>query len=300
MNDWISQVLAWGQSAIDGDPLVFDSLGARSALFVAVREALEAKEAPEGKELRVFTREVTTSLTLVPLSGGLDSLVAFERARRLGETRAFYVALNTPYRDIEMRALHRIEPTTQLLNFSDWPERWVPYKTAWKHILPLRNLLIILAVARAAGDRPGMIWLGATAGEIPFKGGDKSLRFFDAVDTLLNTFPVKHMLEFPLRHETKSDLVAWWLREGLSVDRLLATVTCQAGTEIPCGACHACFNRWVAMTNNDLSEPLLTDPHTVEDNVRKVRLFSEALDAKDFEVWSESRIRQTLEAWGRS
>lgn len=297
-NSWIDLVAEWGQNAIDDKPIRIDRKEGREDLFDAVIESLKAKENTRSVLSKTYAEEGGKKYVLVPLSGGLDSLVAYERAKDLGhKVRAFYVMLNTPYAKAEYDVCSSLAIAFETINHSNWPLRWEPYKTHWQHILPLRNLLIILSIAEKVDERPGEIWLGATQGEIPAVGGDKSLKFFTSVDSILSTYPIKHSLKFPLRHETKTDLVSWWVRSGRKIDVIKKTVTCQAGTEIPCGVCHACFNRWVAMTNNGIQETMLGDPRKIRANVLKVEEFSAALKINDFDTWSERRILQTLSAW---
>lgn len=296
-NRWSDLIRLWGQAAIDETILLIDTPG-RESLFDSVFEGLSAKEHTTPVHVGDFSHAVT-SLVLLPLSGGLDSLVAYERALEAGyEVRPFYVHLNTPYAKNEMRALNELAIDYEVIDYSSWPQRWEPYKTSWAHILPQRNLLIIMSIAESEGGRPGAIWLGATDGEIPAFRGDKSWKFFESTTRLLATLPVSHTLDFPLRRETKSDLVLWWLKSGRDPARLLTTITCQnIQDDTPCGACHACFNRWVALTNNGLYEETIQEPYVIEANGNKIVQFEEALATHDFDTWSERRVLQTLHAW---
>ncbi len=297
-NDWAGAIRHWGQVAIDDGTLYLDR-HRRASLFDSVIESLRAKENEKETVTADFREQSFKPLVLIPLSGGLDSLIAYERAvEQHADVLAFYVKLNTPYAQDELYALDRLEIEYQVIDHGDWPQRWAPYATRWQHILPLRNLLIIASVAQEVGIRPGEIWLGATEGEIPLSGGDKSLKFFKTVDTILASLPVAHSLEFPLRQETKSDLVAWWISSGRSRRRLLTTITCQAPIDgLACGACHACFNRWIALTNSGLHENLVSDPTGIPANQLKITKFEGVLGQGDFEVWSERRVLQSLSAW---
>jgi 7-cyano-7-deazaguanine synthase in queuosine biosynthesis len=300
VNTWSAKILEWGQAAIDDKEIVLDQSG-RVDLFVAVRESLIPKENTELLNIIDPKYESYKPRVLLPFSGGLDSYIAYTRAVDNDyDVIAYAVKLNTPYAEREMKAIDLLGVPHIMLDHSGWPRRWEPYKTRWQHILPLRNLLIITAIAEADGGLPAEIWLGATAGEIPEVGGDKSVRFFETADRILRTMPVRHTLKFPLSNETKTELVAWWIAKGKDPDELRKTVTCQTGTLVPCGECHACFNRWVAMSNNGIKELMIKDPKTVTTNIEKVRKFREALDSRDFSVWSEKRILQTLNAWENS
>ena len=296
-NTWVNKILEWGQAAVDGKPIWLDQDG-REHLFVPVLESLYAKEYKGDLDIRIPGER----LIIVPLSGGLDSLVAYSRAVESGEeTRAYYVALNSTYREAELHALSEMGMSFRYLDYSFFPQGWKPYETSWAHIMPLRNLLVICAIAESVSDRSGKLWLGATEGEIPDQGGDKSLRFFEATSFILDSFPIKHKLQFPLRYETKTDLVTWWLETNHSVDILLKSITCQDPTPtfMACGACHACFNRWVAFRNNDLKEPMVTDPKSVQKNADKVEQFRAAMERSDYSTWSRRRMEQTLSAWSR-
>lgn len=293
-NSWVDKIKEWGQDSVDNKPLMLHTFG-RNQLFESVIESFKPKENTRELELGAFP---TSKCVAIPLSGGLDSVVAYEMGKDAGhEMRPYYVKLRTPYAALELRALNTLGYDVTLIDHSDWPARWEPYKTRWQHILPGRNLLIIMSVAEAVSDRPVEIWLGATEGEIPLTGGDKSVRFFSATGRVLASLPVVHALRFPLKEMTKSDLVEWWINSGRDPADLLKTVTCQGGTDAPCGACHACFNRWIALRNNAISETMLADPRTVKSNAEKVAQFEAALASRSFDTWSERRIMQTLSAW---
>lgn len=297
-NRWSCLIKEWGQHAIDDKDIALDTHG-RKDLFLPIFESLEAKENTKVQSYSEFGTYTVHRRILLPLSGGMDSLVAYEKALKASDdVHAYFVLLNTPYAKYEHRAVERLHIPYELIDYSDWPVRWKPYKTRWQHILPLRNLLIIMSIAERSGGKPSEIWLAATEGEIPKTGGDKSIKFFEATNALLETLPVRHRLEFPFRYETKTDLVSWWMRQNLDIDRLLKTITCQQPVKgTPCGACHACFNRWVALSNNGLSEKTILNPWEIDTNATKVLAFSAALEAKDFSTWSERRINQTLKAW---
>lgn len=298
-NRWSDLIRLWGQAAIDEEIVLMDLPG-REDLFDAVFEGMRAKEHQQPVAIGDFSKIENPPLVLVPLSGGLDSLIAYERAVEAKyDVIPFYVWMNTPYAKAEMKAVGALNvPDLEIVDLHHWPARWKPYETPWAHILPQRNLLIITSIAERVATRPGVIWLGATQGEIPPTKGDKSLKFFEAAERILATYPVRHFLDFPLRHETKSDLVKWWLDTGRDPERLLSTITCQDPKDgVPCGACHACFNRWIALANNNLFEETVKEPWLVEANAEKIKQFEDALAIKDFDTWSERRILQTLHAW---
>jgi hypothetical protein len=58
----------------------------------------------------------------------------------------------------------------------------------------------------------------------------------------------------PFEEITKTLMVQWYKKEGLPINRLLDTRSCFADEVYNCGACPACFRRWVALTNNGLIE----------------------------------------------
>jgi hypothetical protein len=53
---------------------------------------------------------------------------------------------------------------------------------------------------------------------------------------------------------TKTEMVKWYLGAGLDPQILISTRSCYSPGDNRCGACSACFRRWVAFTNNDISE----------------------------------------------
>lgn len=55
----------------------------------------------------------------------------------------------------------------------------------------------------------------------------------------------------PFGNDTKTQLVAW-AKKNTSLEWMMETVGCYSYGVIPCGRCTSCFNRWVALYNNDL------------------------------------------------
>jgi len=139
------------------------------------------------------------------------------------------------------------------------------YEQATAYI-PNRNLLLVSLAAQDAD----VVYLGALAGE---SSRDKDGRFFrDATHLLSHVLSRPVRVLAPFRHLTKQELVAVYLEmfpEERGPDATVRlTRSCYApeldAVRLPgvvgCGACMACFRRWVAMRGNQIRERYLHDP----------------------------------------
>lgn len=85
----------------------------------------------------------------------------------------------------------------------------------------------------------------------------------------------------PFQKYSKTDLVRKCLESGMSGELIKHIRSCYSGTsEIGCGVCRVCFNKAVALLNNDLYEDCLFDkPITEEDFDYTYQLIKEEPDA---------------------
>lgn len=190
-------------------------------------------------------------------SGGLDSTMA---ARLLGNPRLLYIDDGHSYQPNELENIMRLTDVARDLGLKLWPDflgrlDLSGLEDESKHV-PLRNL-IYGAMAALDSD---VVYLGAVAGE---SSRDKAGRFFKLVSRALS-FSEGRSIQFvaPFRHLTKTQLVRLYLRKHSGwADRelLRATTSCYDPTVdrkeyAGCGRCMACFRRWVALSNNGISE----------------------------------------------
>jgi 7-cyano-7-deazaguanine synthase in queuosine biosynthesis len=168
-----------------------------------------------------------------------------------------------------------------VFDFSKWEEKDA-------HI-PGRNGFLVLAAA--VKYKPDEVILVCQADEMSIP--DRSPEFFTSISylaSLLSEKPVK--VWTPFENMTKTEMVTWYLKQGLPVEDLRRTRSCYGVTAIPCGNCSACFRRWVAFTNNGIREKTLEEvPLSITS-----REHAEKLQRG---VYSERRINETLEAFRR-
>lgn len=215
------------------------------------------------------------SAIILPFSGGLDSVVLF---RLLREPPCVYVRWESRYEGAELETIRNLQA---LAHATDLPVPDVtvlqgPQLGQWEqhpegHV-PQRNLVLLTYIAAWAqatlGVRRVEIPLGAVAGE---SSPDKSWRFIHHATRALSAASdggKQVEVTAPLKIRTKAQNVARYLRQHPSeAERrfLLASRSChrlaslERGT-VGCGACRACFRRWVALRLNGITERTMTDP----------------------------------------
>ena len=174
-------------------------------------------------------------------SGGLDSWIAYHY---LDKPKTLYCDLGHRYAAHELEMVERLIPNTIIdirLNLADWEEKDAN--------IPLRNAFLIMIASKYDRD----VVLVVQRGEMNIP--DRSVHFFNQFGEWLSfLWQDKSTISTPFFHMTKTQMVEWYLSKGLPKDELLSTRSCYSPGDLPCGACAACFRRWVAFTNNDLSE----------------------------------------------
>lgn len=114
--------------------------------------------------------------------------------------------------------------------------------------IPLRNLYF----AMHASHYSDTVYLVAQRGErsIP----DRSSRFFDEASSFLSFLHGREVrVKTSFGEMTKVDMVAWYLKQGLPREDLLEVYSCFRGEKQACGACGACFRRFIALEANGVS-----------------------------------------------
>lgn len=186
-------------------------------------------------------------------SAGLDSLPAWHY---LGRPPALYFDIRHHFRKQELTAVKNLADRCQMdltisseLDLSAWD-------TPQGDLIPFRNVLL----AMLAGLRADVIWCAGVKGD---HTADKSPEAFGVMTDMLTTFadrPVR--VDSPFWAMTKTSVVAWYLRQKLSADDLLATFSCLApGSRMEhCGRCPSCLRRWIALANNGMTGHFAADP----------------------------------------
>ncbi|MBA8823791.1 hypothetical protein FHX42_001120 [Saccharopolyspora lacisalsi] len=189
---------------------------------------------------------------LLLYSAGLDSFCAWHY---LGHPPALYCDLRHRSRDHELAAIRTLAERHSIpLTISNELDlaRW----EAEDGIIPLRNVYF----AMLASHRARTIWCAGVKGD---HTADKSPHAFFEVSRMLTEFteqPVR--LDSPFWAMTKTDIVRWYLDQGLPVEDLLTTFSClqprSAGQH--CGRCPSCLRRWIALANNGVEAPFAATP----------------------------------------
>ena len=186
-------------------------------------------------------------------SAGLDSFPAWHY---LGRPPALYFDIRHHFREQELAAVSDLAGRCQMdltisteLDLSAWD-------TPQGDLIPFRNVLL----AMLAALRADVIWCAGVKGD---HTDDKSPEAFAAMSEMLTRFagrPVR--VDSPFWEMTKTDIVAWYLREGLPAQDLLATFSCLTpGSRTEhCGRCPSCLRRWIALANNGLTGHFAADP----------------------------------------
>jgi len=179
-------------------------------------------------------------------SGGLDSYIAWHY---LDKPKTLYCAINHRYQIQEHKAVIDLIPETIVdsrLYLGDWEEDDAN--------IPMRNAFFFMIASHYADK----ICLVVQKGEMSIP--DRSPKFFSSFGAWLSWMRDKPIKIFtPFDEMTKTQMVRWYLEQGLNVADLLRTRSCFGDTTSPCGACAACFRRWVAFKNNGFSEPYIND-----------------------------------------
>lgn len=179
-----------------------------------------------------------TAETVVMVSGGVDSTIA---ADRIPEARVVYVDYGQPYAPMESRAVSELfEGRASHVRISGLPPLGKDY------YVPARNLMLATVGVRYGGR---ICFAGMRDEQCP----DKNPEAFEDMSRILTSHCKRRIEVFsPFWGANKADAVRDYLARGGSPERMLATVSCYDGSDRPCGACEACFRRWVCLTVNGL------------------------------------------------
>ena len=179
-------------------------------------------------------------------SGGLDSYIAWHY---LDRPKTLYCNLGHRYAPHELETVKKLIPATIIddrLNLADWELR--------DATIPHRN--VFLAMIASHYDKDVILVVQQGEMEIP----DRSVKFFNEIAEWIGFLDDNVVtLSSPFFKMTKTEMVKWYIDEGLDVETLISTRSCFSPGDFPCGDCAACFRRWVAFTNNDIEEHYVSD-----------------------------------------
>jgi hypothetical protein len=185
-------------------------------------------------------------------SAGLDSFPAWHY---LGQPPALYVDIRHRYRGPELEAISALADRCGInlaisteLDLSAWHTGDV--------IIPMRNVYLAMLASRHADK----IWCIGVKGDHTL---DKSPDAFTQISQFLSGFTGRPIsVASPFWEMTKSDIVAWYLAQGLPAADLLLTFSCteSGDASVHCGACPSCLRRWIALTNNGITNAPFASP----------------------------------------
>ncbi|WP_051102660.1 7-cyano-7-deazaguanine synthase [Parafrankia elaeagni] len=187
-------------------------------------------------------------------SAGLDSFPAWHY---LDKPPALYFDLGHRYRDQERAAITALVDrcgvevsVSRELDLSRWE--------ADDAIIPLRNVYL----AMLAANRAERIWCVGVKGDATADKSPQAFRRISQMITDLSGRPV--WLDSPFWQMTKTEIVAWYLGQGLPAGDLLLTFSCSRtdSLAVHCGQCSSCLRRWISLVNNGVDAPFETDPWT--------------------------------------
>lgn len=214
-------------------------------LFTIFAEAISIPENPL-VTMRKDTLKNDLYDTVIPVSGGLDSTAAWLMCKDRS-AKCIYFDFGQTYAKQEQAVLKKldIKHETIVVNFPN---------IAWEHVLPGRNMLILLRCSEYTNDN-GQILFAVTNGEHPHKGGDKSRKFVVGMQNYIG----RGVVIQTLRGYTKSDLIRCYKDDFRP--ELFTTLSCFNPTTqgLHCGKCQACLRHYIAFENNGLGDQLLRE-----------------------------------------
>jgi len=186
-------------------------------------------------------------------SGGVDSYIAYhwlidfytstQGVDYTPYVHPVYFHLNTPYSDLEVSTVKQLIPNTIVDHSLNLKDRQEEGQNAY---IPFRNLYLAM-LAEKYGDN--IVIAGIKGDNV----SDKTPEIFRWISTMLtNIKGSKIKVWSPFWNMTKTQIVKWYLKKDLPVEKLLATVSCYSGQLSSCNKCPSCFRKWVALTLNGI------------------------------------------------
>jgi 7-cyano-7-deazaguanine synthase len=123
------------------------------------------------------------------------------------------------------------------------PDLWTDNVTGDDLYLPYRNLLMLTIGAAFAQARGYSSLYSAFINSNHAKEIDCSAEFFQRLGAMLSDYGTVS-IEMPFRNMSKTEVAAIGLKLGAPIAE---TYSCQAATNVPCGACPNCVDRAKAL-----------------------------------------------------
>jgi 7-cyano-7-deazaguanine synthase len=201
-------------------------------------------------------------------SGGLDSttLAYWLRARQIEFTPLFINYgqhfAKTEYETLIKVLPEKIVPNIKTINVSEIylgsksllisePDLWNDEVTYEDMYIPYRNLLILTIAAAFAQSNGYTTIYAAFINSNHAQEIDCSAEFFSQLESILSAYG-SVSVEMPFRNLSKLEVAKLGMSLGAPIGR---TFSCQASSEIPCGACPNCVDRLEALAK--LSEQII-------------------------------------------
>jgi len=209
-------------------------------------------------------------------SGGLDSTVmAYWLLSRQSRIVPLFIDYGQHCASAELSTLKEVlpeslRPIVDVVNIRDtyrWcKSRLIVEPDLWKEsvrdeelYIPYRNLVLLSTAAAVAQSRQLPVVYSAFINSNHAKEIDCSRQFFDALTGLLGEYG-SVQVAMPFRRMTKSDVA----RLGLSLNVPIArTFSCQANSQVHCGVCPNCIDRYTALHDLESQSGDYTQPEEV-------------------------------------
>ena len=215
-------------------------------------------------------------------SGGFDSMLL---EWRVNPDKLLYVNMGTVYAQREIESLQKLpERYKRKLIIKDLP------LTEFEHAdscIPYRNLLLITVALQYAPK----VYMGLTGQDVYADCSDTFLNKVRSLFRYLNT-DVEHTpfrdskfrIEVPFNGCTKTTMVEECLKNGMPKELIQGIRTCYSGhSHKGCGTCLPCWNKAVALLNNDIYDDALFDQPISE------QMFEDSLAYYE-EKWGSQKV----------
>jgi 7-cyano-7-deazaguanine synthase len=186
------------------------------------------------------------------LSAGLDSFPAWHY---LGRPPALYFDLRHRYAEQERASLAALAARCGI-DLTIGTELDLSRREAADAIIPMRNAYL----AMLAAEHADTVWCVGVKGD---RTHDKSPAAFAQISDFISALAGRQIrVVSPFWEMTKTQIVAWYLDQGLPVADLLLTFSCSRsdGANVHCGRCSSCLRRWISLANNGIEAPFESPP----------------------------------------
>jgi 7-cyano-7-deazaguanine synthase in queuosine biosynthesis len=190
-------------------------------------------------------------------SAGMDSMI-LKTVYQFPNNQCLFVRMGTEENRIEERVIDKFYPGVFKIDFP-----LSPFELGNK-IIPFRNHHLALLAAHYGTN----IFFAFTAGDTTkdkdyvFKSQMEGILNYFSIDQQKVHFPGPYSIQMPFKEQTKTELVAMYLKAGgKPIDLLVRSNSCYAGLGSACGECRSCLRKYVALRLNGIDTGFfLEDP----------------------------------------